>query len=101
VRVFCTIFRPGRSNLLRGRRKEAVESRGRARRHRTAQKAKNLQELYIAASRILELNRRSSGRIDFHREESGMDAIYLLMLAVLYAATHALVWALERLGKTS
>jgi hypothetical protein len=43
----------------------------------------------------------SSGRIDFHREEFGMDAIYLLMLAVLYGATHALVWALERLGKTS
>jgi hypothetical protein len=43
----------------------------------------------------------SSGRINFHREEFGMDAIYLLMLAALYGATHALVWALERLGKTS
>jgi len=30
-----------------------------------------------------------------------MDAIYLLILAVLYGATHALVWAFERLGKTS
>lgn len=30
-----------------------------------------------------------------------MDGIYLLILAVLYGATHALVWALERLGKTS
>jgi hypothetical protein len=30
-----------------------------------------------------------------------MDAIYLLMLAALYGVTHALVWALERLGKTS
>ena len=31
----------------------------------------------------------------------GMDAIYLLILAVLYGVTHALVWAFERLGKTS
>jgi hypothetical protein len=30
-----------------------------------------------------------------------MDAIYLLILVVLYAATNALVWAFERLGKTS
>jgi hypothetical protein len=30
-----------------------------------------------------------------------MDAIYLVILAVLYGATHALVWAFERLGKTS
>jgi hypothetical protein len=30
-----------------------------------------------------------------------MDAIYLLILAALYGATHALVWAFERLGKTS
>ncbi len=30
-----------------------------------------------------------------------MDAVYLLLLAVLYAVTHALVWAFERLGKTS
>jgi hypothetical protein len=30
-----------------------------------------------------------------------MDAIYLLVLAALYGVTHALVWALERLGKTS
>jgi hypothetical protein len=30
-----------------------------------------------------------------------MDAIYLLLLAALYAVTHALVWALNRLGKTS
>jgi hypothetical protein len=29
-----------------------------------------------------------------------MDAIYLLILAVLYGTTHALVWAFERLGKT-
>jgi hypothetical protein len=29
-----------------------------------------------------------------------MDAIYLLILAVLYAATHALVRTLGRLGKT-
>jgi hypothetical protein len=43
----------------------------------------------------------SSGRIVFHQEEFGMDAIYLLVLAALYGATHALVWALGRLGKTS
>lgn len=30
-----------------------------------------------------------------------MDAIYLLLLAVLYAATHGLVWGFSRLGKTS
>ena len=30
-----------------------------------------------------------------------MDAIYLLMLVGLYAVTHGLVWALNRLGKTS
>lgn len=29
-----------------------------------------------------------------------MDAIYLLILAALYAMTHGLVWALDRLGKT-
>jgi hypothetical protein len=29
-----------------------------------------------------------------------MDAIYLLILAGLYAMTHALVWAFSRLGKT-
>jgi hypothetical protein len=37
----------------------------------------------------------------FHREELGMDALYLLILAALYGVTHALVWAFERLGKTS
>jgi hypothetical protein len=41
-----------------------------------------------------------SGRIDFYREEFGMDAIYLLILVVLYGATHALVWAFERLRNT-
>jgi hypothetical protein len=30
-----------------------------------------------------------------------VDVIYLLMLAGLYAVTHALVWALERLGKST
>jgi hypothetical protein len=30
-----------------------------------------------------------------------MDAICLLILAALYGATHALVWAFERLGKPS
>ena len=30
-----------------------------------------------------------------------MDAIYLLILAGLYAITHGLVWALRRLGGTS
>jgi hypothetical protein len=30
-----------------------------------------------------------------------MDAIYLLILAGLYAITHGLVWALRRMGKTS
>lgn len=30
-----------------------------------------------------------------------MDAIYLLILVGLYAATHALVWAFSRLGETS
>jgi len=29
-----------------------------------------------------------------------MDAIYLLILAGLYAITHGLVWALKRLGRT-
>jgi hypothetical protein len=29
-----------------------------------------------------------------------MDAIYLLILVGLYAITHGLVWAFERLGKT-
>jgi hypothetical protein len=29
-----------------------------------------------------------------------MDAIYLLILAGLYATTHGLVWAFSRLGKT-
>lgn len=29
-----------------------------------------------------------------------MDAIYLLILAGLYAITHALVWSLDRLEKT-
>ena len=30
-----------------------------------------------------------------------MDAVYLLILAVLYASTHGLVWALRRLGAGS
>jgi hypothetical protein len=30
-----------------------------------------------------------------------MDAIYLLIFAGLYALTHGLVWALQRLGKPS
>jgi len=30
-----------------------------------------------------------------------MDALYLRILAGLYALTHALVWALDRLGKSS
>jgi len=30
-----------------------------------------------------------------------MDAIYLLLLAALYLATHTLVWALDRLGEPS
>lgn len=37
----------------------------------------------------------------FHREEFGMDAIYLLILAALYGVSHALVCAFERLGKTA
>jgi hypothetical protein len=31
----------------------------------------------------------------------GMDAIYLLILAALYAITHGLVWALHRMGGAS
>jgi hypothetical protein len=27
------------------------------------------------------------------------DAVYLLILAALYAATHGLIWALNRMGK--
>jgi hypothetical protein len=30
-----------------------------------------------------------------------MDLVYILILAALYAVTHALVWALKRLGKTA
>jgi hypothetical protein len=30
-----------------------------------------------------------------------MDAIYLLVLAGLYAITHGLIWALRRLGDAS
>ncbi len=30
-----------------------------------------------------------------------MDLVYILLLAGLYAATHALVWALKRLGKSA
>ena len=30
-----------------------------------------------------------------------MDVIFLLILAGLYLASHALVWALDRLGKPS
>ena len=30
-----------------------------------------------------------------------MDAIFLLILVGLYMASHALVWALDRLGKPS
>jgi hypothetical protein len=30
-----------------------------------------------------------------------MDAIYLLILAGLYAITHGLIWALHRLERTS
>jgi hypothetical protein len=29
------------------------------------------------------------------------DAIYLLLLVALYAVTHGLIWALDRLGKPS
>jgi hypothetical protein len=29
-----------------------------------------------------------------------MDAIYLLILLALYAMTHGLVWAFDRLGRT-
>jgi hypothetical protein len=29
-----------------------------------------------------------------------MDAIYLVILLALYAMTHGLVWALDRLGRT-
>jgi hypothetical protein len=29
------------------------------------------------------------------------DVIYLLLLAALYAVTHGLIWALDRLGKSS
>jgi len=30
-----------------------------------------------------------------------MDAVYLLLLVALYLASHALVWALDRLGAPS
>jgi hypothetical protein len=30
-----------------------------------------------------------------------MDALFLLILAGLYALTHGLIWALDRLGKSS
>lgn len=34
-------------------------------------------------------------------EVAPVDAVYLLILAALYFATHGLVWALERLGEPS
>jgi hypothetical protein len=37
----------------------------------------------------------------FVAEGAVVDAIYLLMLAGLYAVTHALVWALGRLGEST
>ena len=30
-----------------------------------------------------------------------MDAVYLLLIAGLYLLTHGLIWALDRLGKSS
>jgi hypothetical protein len=30
-----------------------------------------------------------------------VDAVYLIILAALYGATHALIWALGKLGETS
>jgi hypothetical protein len=62
---------------------------------------KNLQELYTAITRILGLDRPPTRAIDIHRKESGVDALYLLMLAALYSGVHALVWFLERLRKKS
>jgi hypothetical protein len=35
------------------------------------------------------------------KETWELDAVYLLILAGLYAITHGLVWALDRLGKPS
>jgi hypothetical protein len=35
------------------------------------------------------------------RSDIWMDLVYILILAGLYAVTHALVWALKRLGNTA
>jgi hypothetical protein len=67
---------------------------------RTAQKSKNLQELYIAATSILGLDGALALSESIFIVRNSMDAIYLLILVALYGATHALVWAFERLGKT-
>src|SRR5258706_300572 len=63
-------------------------------------KGQNLQELYIAATSILGLDGPLASSESIFIARNSMDAIYLLILAALYGATHALVWAFERLGKT-
>jgi hypothetical protein len=78
-------------------RKEIVESSGAAPAHR--KKAKIYKNFISPQLGFWDWIGPYSGRIAFI-EEFGMDAIYLVILAVLYGATHALVWAFERLGKT-
>jgi hypothetical protein len=62
-----------------------------------------LQDIYIAAPRMavsrtdVWLPSAAVGRVS--SEVKGMDIIYLLILAGLYAVTHGLIWALGRLGK--
>jgi len=34
------------------------------------------------------------------KESTVVDAVYLLLLALLYAVTHGLVWALDQLGES-
>jgi hypothetical protein len=50
-------------------------------------------------------HRHAAGAVRRHCERASfggcMDAIYLLILAGLYAITHALIWALHRLERTS
>ena len=67
---------------------------------RLHKKRENLQELYIAATSILGLDGPLALSESIFIVRNSMDAIYLLILVALYGATHALVWAFERLGKT-
>ncbi len=65
-----------------------------------AKRAK-IYKIFIPALLVCALGFSCRRAAAYAHRRRGMDAVYLLILAGLYAVTHGLIWALHRLSKTS